>query len=1703
MASALDKNLIDYRSRPRDMSGQKKAKVSLIFDPTVAASTSAGTFYQVGYAGFTELLQIDHRIKKFEKSIFEPSLTDVDPLFMTADEFNPLREKVRKLLFFLSNYCMDVCTVKILEYLIQQFAINRLNPDILIFIALPYLETPLFVRIIQTIPFKAIPKTFDFLDNFRFIASTKKPIDRSTLISWIFAKPQILSWIIGMAPNVGKYHPDGVYSSFMGVLLSEIALKSNNEVINENIVNAASAALDDPSGYLAPQYMMAILSMNESKELSILPKFTKKISSNAEAIFSKHFEQMFAITVALFQKSVPIHAKEGFVHAVASRISTVKDFIRNTDTTVMAKSFSNLIVKKSKNEALVKSAIAILETSFFEGVAKDFLLEFVKNFPGGEYAEMLVQKLANDYPEVLTEEVNEALKAAGISVRLSAHTRQSIIDSLTESSKAAAVFADPEQAASVLAEPEQAIICLQSAEAANSTEVVEPLIKFYRGKFPERVLQYICEHLFLSGTEFSTALVQNVTKYSKEIAPYLDGIKAKSNKAIIDFLVSKSDELPNFKALPLAAAKALHTKAPEDVTNLIRFLPQRKLNYEVVRQQEKEIYDAKLEFVAENAENQAAFILAVVHKIADEIDLAAESLLALFSFPDFRCLLPIVVKLASKNLLTTMTSVFHIASNNDKNARMNVLTLIAIVLPMANPYDIIPTLFCALLNNEFTERSIDLIRGLPLKEANIKDVVPHINKQASLFGKDERTTRDVFFKSASNPKTRDFYNHCWEHIHDASTALDFFNLTHDEGAISAIKNLEKDPKIVELFDAYISVYTENEDAKDWALNTLNSGIIRAAMPYLNETKLNKALPFVCAYPQFYAIAFSRFFKTHNIPTKDIEREITKGQTSAVKESKTDIPPVVFQNKNFAGLMKSLASRVVISPCTILLENIAGKQNIEGIVDLVPSIVSLFDMEENSRVIPLIFNCLLLALKKDEDKKSTDIMIENFPKIISAISSTTVPHIHSTALAVVEELAKVKPEEVAKHAKTLFSAMSTETLFSDDIANLTRINQLLSSVLPILERANTIMELLNFFSENIDRFSMDRASKIMIHSIGCLNSESYRVFDSLLKHDKVDFALMLTDQMKPETLMSSIIRLTELTEANEQYVAFIKQIQFPSLPTPMIRFFMVLQKKLDEDDFSQFVSEVCDSWALPDFISFSEEAVAKQPLTTLIQRLTMSRIEEEPSSIYANLLKPLQSLIEHCTELQSTLNTLKQITPLLEDEHAHSVSTIITKTLETVSNNDVLPSVSLTALSFCAYAVEHFKMSILEVYPPVLDFAADFLHLVVENEAQDALATTVGAVCLLLSASPEFAADKLVKIIPPLLSRVVLSTEKLYELVIKNLGGLVTALTLDQVLPSFVATLEVKTPAPESLIAMFELMSESLKHSDVHMVRRLQVTLLKFFLLAFTIRFDDRDDNSSFQESAAAAFGEYANRLNEQLFAISFTTILQYMLTLSDKKQKDYVVGRVFFARVILAIVDTLKEVFAKFYSNFFDSFIQFVLETDDGVAEQRDVTLQVMQVITKICDYADQVFFESRFSKILEAIKIHLVFFDGEKKHDTTVDGNEDDEDNYEYKVTVVGTAFAALMGAAKTNTTQMMNVLLELLRHQNPIVSINMFNVLLICNDSVRDVFAGVVSSALPAINELLESPDADIQAAARTTVFQLSRTNESVRKFFDMSEQ
>ncbi|KAB7498830.1 hypothetical protein Anas_05051 [Armadillidium nasatum] len=100
MTSQLSRQLISLSAPETNILDHHKKRASILFSASEAANFSRETYYQIGVSGFSELLEINDHFKKFEKDLFY---------------------------------------------------INEKNIESLMMCILPYYETVLFVRILQTV----------------------------------------------------------------------------------------------------------------------------------------------------------------------------------------------------------------------------------------------------------------------------------------------------------------------------------------------------------------------------------------------------------------------------------------------------------------------------------------------------------------------------------------------------------------------------------------------------------------------------------------------------------------------------------------------------------------------------------------------------------------------------------------------------------------------------------------------------------------------------------------------------------------------------------------------------------------------------------------------------------------------------------------------------------------------------------------------------------------------------------------------------------------------------------------------------------------------------------------------------------------------------------------------------------------------------------------------------------------------------------------------------------------------------------------------------------------------------------------------------------------------------------------------------------------------------------------------------------------
>ena len=105
-----------------DLKAQKSAySKSLIFEPSVAATQSLDTLYQICIEGFEELRTLDIRFSRFERSIFGQQSKKEDRELMTAKENEELDTVLESFLGLVGARLLLKPALKAVEWLLRRF----------------------------------------------------------------------------------------------------------------------------------------------------------------------------------------------------------------------------------------------------------------------------------------------------------------------------------------------------------------------------------------------------------------------------------------------------------------------------------------------------------------------------------------------------------------------------------------------------------------------------------------------------------------------------------------------------------------------------------------------------------------------------------------------------------------------------------------------------------------------------------------------------------------------------------------------------------------------------------------------------------------------------------------------------------------------------------------------------------------------------------------------------------------------------------------------------------------------------------------------------------------------------------------------------------------------------------------------------------------------------------------------------------------------------------------------------------------------------------------------------------------------------------------------------------------------------------------------------------------------------------------------
>ena len=192
MSTSLAEQLRRLQTPQSSLFVDTKKRDSILFTTKEAATKSRETIYEIGFSGLEELIDLDPVFEEFQLTLFEFTAKNVQRA-VESKEVNTLLDKnIKKFLFHLSPYFMLPASHKCLEWMIRRFNINLYNVEEFLMLILPYHQTKMFVRCIQTMKFDDPLNKWNFLEE---VKTSSAPLSKYALWNYGATQPSFLGFV--------------------------------------------------------------------------------------------------------------------------------------------------------------------------------------------------------------------------------------------------------------------------------------------------------------------------------------------------------------------------------------------------------------------------------------------------------------------------------------------------------------------------------------------------------------------------------------------------------------------------------------------------------------------------------------------------------------------------------------------------------------------------------------------------------------------------------------------------------------------------------------------------------------------------------------------------------------------------------------------------------------------------------------------------------------------------------------------------------------------------------------------------------------------------------------------------------------------------------------------------------------------------------------------------------------------------------------------------------------------------------------------------------------------------------------------------------------------------------------------------------------------------------------------------------------------
>uniref|UniRef100_UPI00358EF475 HEAT repeat-containing protein 1 n=1 Tax=Myxine glutinosa TaxID=7769 RepID=UPI00358EF475 len=194
---------------------------SLLFLPAEAAEKDRETIFAIGCTGLEQLVSIDPFFSNFGKSLFSTAAIGLERSVQGREANKYLDERIELFLTRLSPFFLLKPAQKCLEWLVNRFHIHRYNENSLLACAIPFHESPQFVRVVQLLRIKDPTHRWHWLFP---LQKHKVPLARSTLVTHCYKDPIFADFLCCLALQAVKvFGNDDIAGCRLHVLFSFIS----------------------------------------------------------------------------------------------------------------------------------------------------------------------------------------------------------------------------------------------------------------------------------------------------------------------------------------------------------------------------------------------------------------------------------------------------------------------------------------------------------------------------------------------------------------------------------------------------------------------------------------------------------------------------------------------------------------------------------------------------------------------------------------------------------------------------------------------------------------------------------------------------------------------------------------------------------------------------------------------------------------------------------------------------------------------------------------------------------------------------------------------------------------------------------------------------------------------------------------------------------------------------------------------------------------------------------------------------------------------------------------------------------------------------------------------------------------------------------------------------------------------------------------